>query len=822
MQSAEGEHAYELTIEPVQGSAGTVMGITGTAMDITERRLADREIRLLAQTVASTRDAVVIADLTGRLLFANDSYLEMFGYREEEVIGNDISLTGAPLPGTPLREEMARETLAGGWHAEAVGHCKDGTQIPLDVWTSLVRNEPDEPVAMVAIARDISAMKQEERVQTSTYRIAAAVNTTENLQDLYRAIHEIIAELMPARNLYIAVLDEGSDLLRFPYFVDEMDEAPVARRPGQGLTEYVIRTGEPLLASPEVFQDLLDRKQVESLGTPSLDWLGVPLITSGKTIGALVVQSYSPGVRFRNEHRDILMFVSTQIAMAIQRKGIEDARNESQARLQTVFGSLPFDLWVCDTEGRYLMQNPTSIEHWGNQIGKRPSETGLDPETARRLEETNTLGLNIDITDRKTLQQQLLQAQKLESLGTLAGGIAHDFNNLLGIIMGHATLMPEIAGDPPRMSRSVAAIQKAGRRGASLVRQILTFARKADVLFESVSVNEIVTDLARMLEETFPRTVTISLDMAPDLPCIEADRTQIHQMLLNLCVNARDAMTGGGILGIGTSLVTYTDRSGQSPETKDPRERRSSGQNPVEFEDPGTARKPGAPLPPGAYVRLSVTDTGIGMDEQTKRRVFEPFFTTKEIGKGTGLGLSVVYGIMESHRGFISVDSSPGHGTRFSLFFPARSSPPAEAAVTPQSPGRARGGGETLLLVEDEEMLSELLRGALEAAGYTVLVASDGEQAVSMFESLADDIALVITDLGLPRMSGRDVFIRVHAARPQVPVIIATGYMDPEMKSELMALGASTLVQKPYLPDEVANSVREALKRASTGGPPIQ
>jgi nitrogen-specific signal transduction histidine kinase/CheY-like chemotaxis protein len=388
------------------------------------------------------------------------------------------------------------------------------------------------------------------------------------------------------------------------------------------------------------------------------------------------------------------------------------------------------------------------------------------------------MGLNVDISERKELQQQLLQAQKLESIGTLAGGIAHDFNNILSIIMGHASLLTEVAGNPAKLSRSAAAIQKAAKRGAALVRQILTFARKADATFEPVNINEIATELGKMLEETFPRTMNIVLDLAADLPSIDADRTQMHQTLLNLCVNARDAMPQGGVLTISSRLAFPHEIAGKAYPS---------------------------------FICVTVADDGSGMDEATQRRIFEPFFTTKESGKGTGLGLAVVYGIMESHHGFITVDSVSGRGTAFHLFFPVPATHIVEQQAAVTMEGKTQGGTETLLVVEDEEMLCELLRNILEAAGYTVLSASDGEQAVSMYESLADDIALVITDIGLPRMSGHEVFRRLRAMRPQARVIIATGYIEPDAKSNLLALGAKHILQKPYLPEEVLRSVRDAL-----------
>ena len=816
----EGERHFELTLEPLHDESGNVTGISGMTMEVTDRRLADREIRLLAQTVASTRDSVALIDKQGRILFVNDSIQILLECDQHDLIGQDIALIGAPLPGTPMRDQIVRDAVEESWHGEWTARRKGGGEFPLDVWLSPLRNEEGEPTAFVAVGRDLTERRRAERIQTATYRIAAAVNTTDNLHELYQAIHEIVGELMPAANFYIAVLDEKSGILSFPYFVDENDTTPAPRAAGKGLTEYVIHTGEPLLASPEVFREMVEGGLVEALGAPSLDWLGVPLAASGQTKGALVVQSYSEGIRFRREHYDILAFVSTQIAMAIERKRSEEAVRESEALLHTVFESLPFELWVCGTDGRYVMQNPVSIARWGNQIGRSPAESGHDPAVIQVWEENNRrafsgatvtgeveyregektvhvynvitpirrdgavhgiMGMNMDITDRKNLQQQLLQSQKLESLGTLAGGIAHDFNNILGIIMGHASLLGEVAADPVKLQRSAGAIEKAANRGASLVRQILTFARKANAVYEQVRLNDIASELGRMLEETFPRTIAISLSLAPDLPPVDGDRTQLHQTLLNLCVNARDAMPSGGTLSITTERI----------------------------------RRPGAGNE--WYARLTVADTGSGMDEATKSRIFEPFFTTKEPGRGTGLGLSVVYGIVESHGGSIAVDSTEGKGTTFRLDFPIHALASTQAAETGDAEHCRTRGTETILVVEDEVMLSELLKASLEALGYTVITASDGDQALSIYESLGEEIAMVISDLGLPGMSGRDLFLRIRAIRPDAPVVIGSGYLDPGTRAELIGLGVNGLLQKPYLPDDVARAIREALGAMTDG-----
>jgi PAS domain S-box-containing protein len=389
---------------------------------------------------------------------------------------------------------------------------------------------------------------------------------------------------------------------------------------------------------------------------------------------------------------------------------------------------------------------------------------------------------------RKSLEMQLLQSQKIESVGTLAGGIAHDFNNILGIILGHATVLERAVHDPSRSSKSVEAIIKAVQRGANLVRQILTFARKTDVFFEAVSVNDTITELVKMLEETFPKTITFVVQLQQAAPLIEADRTQLHQTMLNLCVNARDAMPEGGTITIITRTVPVTTLRRRFP-------------------DAAAAE----------FICIRVSDTGVGMDEQTKRRIFEPFFTTKGLGKGTGLGLAVAYGIMESHNGYIDVESDPGVGTTFSLYLPV---PAAQVASTDRQDERfpeIEGGSETILLVEDEEMLRDLVRALLESKGYTLLTAEDGEDALRVYAERRNEIALVLSDVGLPKLGGADVFLAMKRINPGVKVILASGYVEPTIKAELLKAGARAFVQKPYQPNEILKKVRDLLDESKNG-----
>jgi signal transduction histidine kinase/CheY-like chemotaxis protein len=391
-----------------------------------------------------------------------------------------------------------------------------------------------------------------------------------------------------------------------------------------------------------------------------------------------------------------------------------------------------------------------------------------------------------DITDQKKLQNQLIQSQKIQSLGTLAGGIAHDFNNILAIILGYSSTLDKNRNDAQRHTEGIAAISQAIDRGASLVRQILTFARKTDIAFEPLNIPDLVHELLSMLKETFSKTITFTQTYAPDLPDILADRTQIHQTLLNLCVNARDAMPNGGSIAIKAEQRTKKEVSKRFP---------AANQE--------------------LYACISVTDTGEGMDEAIYARVFDPFFTTKEKGKGTGLGLSVVYGVMQSHHGFVDVESCVGGGTTFYLYFPV--SHIADRPMEDVSPGNEKlvGGTETILLIEDEYLILKLIRRLLKSYGYSVYVAADGEEAIEVFARHRDEIALVLSDIGLPKMSGIDVFKKLKEMNPHTKVILASGFFEPDLKFSLHQLGVKGFIQKPYSNDEVLRKLRVVLDEKS-------
>ncbi len=393
-----------------------------------------------------------------------------------------------------------------------------------------------------------------------------------------------------------------------------------------------------------------------------------------------------------------------------------------------------------------------------------------------------------DVTERIEAEAILRQAQKMESLGTLAGGIAHDFNNILGIILGYSSFITKRGVEEEKRQQCIASIRTAADRGVGLVRQLLMFARREESESIPLNMNDIVREVFKLVSETFPRVISVELETDENIGLVLGDHIQINQCVLNLCVNARDAMMdrqdgkpAGGSLKIRTGMADETMLKNRvvSPDH-----------------------------PP--FVAISVTDTGTGMDEATVARIFEPFFTTKQKGKGTGIGLATVFGIMRKHNGFVDVSTKLGSGSTFTLCFPAVENTKGDHVADTEDSSENYRGSETILVAEDEETLRELLRDILVDKGYRVLTAENGTTAISIL-SENTDVALVLSDIGLPELDGIEVLARVKKERPGVFVILASGFMDPDETSTVEKSRADGFIQKPYKVNEVLKKIRETL-----------
>ncbi|MGH9717094.1 MAG: response regulator [Candidatus Acidiferrales bacterium] len=390
-----------------------------------------------------------------------------------------------------------------------------------------------------------------------------------------------------------------------------------------------------------------------------------------------------------------------------------------------------------------------------------------------------------DVTERLQLEKQLIQAQKFEAIGQLAGGIAHDFNNMIGAIIGWADLGVEETDPDSRVRRRFEKVRQQADRAAALTRQLLAFARRQILEPRTIDLNQVTVDTLSLLENVIGSNIEIKATLAQDLAVVRADPVQIEQVLMNLCINARDAMANGGSLMVETANVSLDhDFCALQPQAH-----------------------------PGNYAMLSVTDTGTGMDNATLNRIFEPFFTTKEIGKGTGLGLATVYGIVSQHGGFMQVRSECGVGSTFRAYFPV-SADIAEPKRAPDSQPLQRGS-ETILVAEDHDGLRQVAQETLTGLGYQVILAVDGEQAVREFAAHRESIRLALVDIMLPKLSGSDVSALIRKENPELPVILATGYSPDIAQLDHVREAAMSILHKPYSPRELAQRVREVLDSRS-------
>jgi two-component system cell cycle sensor histidine kinase/response regulator CckA len=782
--------------------------------------------QFLEQMSQASPDALCIADLNHRILWANSTFAQMFGYGLAEILGQPLENLVVP-PDRLAEARWISETLAKGERItlETKRRKKEGAL--LDVSVSCAPLLQDGKFAgFYAGYHDISDRRRVEALSSALYRVAEKSSSAHDLQQFFAAVHGIVDELMYARNFYIALYDPATELLSFPYFVDEQDTAPAPKKLARGLTDHLIRTGDSLLATPEVLQGMEDRGEVARNGSRSLDWMGVPLRVNSHTFGALVVQTYSKNIRYGERDKEILTFVARQVASAVEIKRNEQALRRSEARYRSLVQSSVYGIYRSSLEGRFLDINPALITMLGYESAEEvllldpEKDVFAQPQEHARLidefrrtgrldgievkwkrKEGNTITVRIsgravssadepadvleaiaeDVTDRRALEDQFRQAQKMEAVGRLAGGVAHDFNNLLMVISGYAeVILAKLPLDHPLHEKG-RAIQLAADRATTLTRQLLAFSRKQLLELKVVDVNAIVQDMERLLRPLIGENIELVTVLAPTAPHTRADAGQLEQVLMNLVVNAKDAMSGGGKLTIQTQNIVMDEshRRGQ------------------QF------------IRPGVYVMLSVSDTGTGMDKETQSRIFEPFFTTKEKGKGTGLGLSTVYGIVKQSGGYVMVQSEQGRGTSFHIYLPQVEGT-AEKHTTP-APDPALGGTETVLLVEDEESVRQLVRDTLAAKGYQVLEADSGEAGLAEAARYKGTISLVITDVVMPGMSGRELVKHLAQSRPETKVLYLSGYTEDAIISDGSIESGTAFLQKPFSLQSLSRKVREVL-----------
>jgi PAS domain S-box-containing protein len=508
-----------------------------------------------------------------------------------------------------------------------------------------------------------------------------------------------------------------------------------------------------------------------------------------------------------------------------ERMKAEDALHETEEKYRSLFEETKDIVLISTPGGKFIDINPAGVEFYGysskdellssldvrdtyadpgdrvkllDAISKQgfvkdyelllkrkngQQRVALVTATAERDDEGTVLAFRAilrDITEAKQLQQQFFQAQKMESIGTLAGGIAHDFNNILGGILGYASYMKTKMKEGEPYYKYIDIIEKSSEHAAELTAKLLAFARGGKYDIKPLNLNKLIGETLQIIMRTFDKSIDVETHLHDPLPTVEADASQLQQVLMNLCVNAADAMPTGGRLIIETTVETLADEYIRS----------------------------NAGAKAASYVRLSVTDTGIGMDEETRKRIFEPFFTTKEEGKGTGLGLAMVYGVVKNHGGFVHVYSEPGHGTTFRIHVPASGKPERREIAASES---LCGGNELILVVDDEEQIRLLSKEMLESFGYQTLLAGNGEEAIEIYGERKDEIGLVILDMVMPKMGGHETYLKMRAINPDAKVLLSTGYSQKGKAQDILDSGVMGFIQKPYRLNALLSKVRSIL-----------
>lgn len=777
---------------------GSIIGTLSSGADITERKQAEDALKASEERYRSVFDNAAIGidlvDKDGRFLQVNESLAKMLGYSEDELLDRTIFDVSHPedVEISRIKHEQMVNGEVDSYRFEKRYIRKDGRVIWADVSVSPVRGPNGVYVATVGVISDITLRKRaEESMRESEERFRRLY---EQSPAPYQSL-DAEGNLIDVNSAWLATLgyDRGEVI-------------------GKWFGEFLAGDSASLLS--ERFEQLKERGENHDVE-----------YELKRKDGTTILVSFEARVA-RNDKGEFLQThcVFTNIT---ERRNAEIERE----RLASAIEQAAEIVVITDAQGTILYVNPAfekvtgykheeaigktprilkSGEHdtefykrlWGTIKGgdiwsgrlinrKRDGQLYHEDATISPVKDSsgkivNFVAVKRDITEHLELSKQLYQAQKMEAVGTLAGGVAHDFNNILQVVLGYSEL---ILGDeklPGDHRADLEKIRESAGRGADLVQRLLTFGKKAEIKPQPLNLNHRITELRKMLERIIPKMIDIQLLLDEDLATIDADPIQIDQVLMNLAVNARDAMPEGGALFIETqNVIVDADCARSHLEAK-----------------------------PGQYVLLRISDTGHGMDKETLEHIFEPFYTTKRLGQGTGLGLAMLFGIVKQHHGFIKCNSEIGHGTTFSIYLPALASHEdiEQTRVGPMP----RRGAETILLVDDEDLIRDLGKRILRKAGYTVLTASNGKEALEIYRKEQRRIALVILDLIMPEMGGEECLEGLLSLDPSVKVLIATGHSANAATKKTLSSGAMGVVSKPYDIPQVLEIVREVLDAQSS------
>lgn len=807
-----------------------------------QTRHNEEQMRLLAENVPGVIYQCA-NNYTFDMLYLNDAVEALTGYSKNQFLRGEITFRDLyhPDDSDRIQPEREEQSLAGMFQLVYRIRHRSGAWRWVEEFGKGVYGQTGELLFLEGSITDITERKQAEMLQSVLYRIATVANANLGLEQLYPAIHAILGDLMDVSNFYIALVEEPSGLLHLPYFVDEIDEYDGLPFDGNGgLTAYVIETGQPQLLTRIELTRLIQLDLLHVIGAMPEVWLGAPLRTQAKVFGAIVVQNYQNGLAYTKREKQLLFFVSGQVAAAIERKRSDDqlramaAEIVKQARIfEEVLSTTPDQFVVYDRDGRITFASPSMLHTLqlspADVLGKTMAELAfLPPEIIAQIERdreeifrngkpvqgevqimgrlgvrdveyilspvkdeeqtvTAVVSAARDITQRNKTKAALNHAQKMESLAILAGGVAHDFNNLLVGIMAQTSLA--VALLPPD-SPAIRHIQKAidaAERAATLTRQMLAYSGHGQFTAVPINLNHLIHDNLHLLQVPLSSHLHLQLDLTPTLPLMEGDPGQMQQLLLNLVLNSSEAIgRRQGVIRLATAVSAITAA------------------------DDAYWQITNMPLSPGDYICLTIEDNGEGMDAHTLSRLFEPFFTTRFTGRG--LGLAAVLGIVRGHQGGLRVLSEPGVGATFELLFPVSQVTVAATAVPPSASPTTPG---MVLVVDDEPAVCDTVVDILDMEEIQAVTAVDGYTAIAAYQQHIDRISLVLLDLSLPDLRGEEVFIRLKELNPDVQVILTSGYSEMEAMRGF-GNGLVAFLQKPYSLEDLVKIVRKHMPPPAT------
>ncbi|HWO39336.1 MAG TPA: PAS domain S-box protein, partial [Candidatus Acidoferrum sp.] len=766
--------------------------LTGILRDLSERNQIDRELRdsreKYAKMIQSSPDAITLRSLPDRrYVEANEGFARLTGYTADEVIGktpSEVGIWSDDAPHAEILEKLQRDGEVRD--AEFVFRTKTGEDRNATV--SAVQLTLGNDSYMLSISRDITERrKAEERlsqlaaiVESSLDAIigetldGTIVSWNASAEAVYgysaaEAVGQSIAMLAPAEQRYER--DQLLDRLARGEKIDHHETTRV-RKDGQKIIVSVtlspIRDASGnVVGASAISRDITERRRFEQ-----------DLRRSEARFASLVQDAPYGIYRVTSDGQ----FLQVNPAL-VRMLGYQSEAALLACNIDTdVYAKAEFRKQLIDAYGRH--QGFMDVEtHWKRKSGERIVVRLSGRPVKRPGGELAYFEVFAeDVTERRSLEKQLLQSQKMDAIGRLAGGVAHDFNNLLGVILGQTELLQAEFGSNPSFYRRAEAIEQSARRAADLTKQLLAFSRQQLIEPRVVDPNAIVRNVEKLLRRLIGEDVELTSHLQPNAGNIKVDPSQLEQILMNLAVNARDAMPDGGKLILETAYV--------------------------ELDEAYARQHLGAKA--GDFVMLAVSDTGTGMDSQTMTRIFEPFFTTKAEGQGTGLGLSTVYGIVKQNNGYIMPYSEVGHGTTFRIYLPRVWETP-EVRHQKSNQGEFAKGCETILVVEDETSLRELARELLETNGYKVIEAERGEKAIQLVESSETPIALLLTDVVMPGMGGEQLARRLLELRPELHVLYMSGYTDDAINNRGVLPKDTLFLPKPFTRATLLRRVREAL-----------